>query len=146
MLQQLLIGCLVISLTIVMQAFLMAVAVTVLTRVGPWLVNPPHGVKLVVVLAGVVFWLVLGISVCCWMWACVFLQLGVLESLETALYFSIVTFTTLGYGDITLDSGWRLLSGLTATNGLIVFGLNTAFLVEFLSRLRHAQTSSKKSA
>jgi hypothetical protein len=32
---------------------------------------------------------------------------GAIEHLETALYFSMVTFTTLGCGDVTLPSDWR---------------------------------------
>jgi len=32
---------------------------------------------------------------------------GAIEHLETARYFSMVTFTTLGYGDVTLPSDWR---------------------------------------
>jgi hypothetical protein len=56
----------------------------------------------------------------------------VFDRLEPALYFSIVSFTTLGYGDIILGEDWRLLAGMTATNGLIMIGLFTAFLVEIL--------------
>ena len=36
-------------------------------------------------------------------WASVYLALGALKGLEQALYFSLVTFTTLGYGEIVLD-------------------------------------------
>jgi len=49
-----------------------------------------------------------------------------LASLSEAFYFSIVTFTTLGYGDITLDENWRILSGMEAMVGITVFGLTTA--------------------
>jgi hypothetical protein len=51
-----------------------------------------------------------------------------LQSLEASLYFSAVTFTTLGYGDITLSSDWRLLSGLEAIDGILLIGWSTAFL------------------
>jgi hypothetical protein len=47
----------------------------------------------------------------------------------------MVSFTTLGFGDVTLPHDWRLLSGIIAANGLILFGLNTAFLIEILNRL-----------
>jgi hypothetical protein len=40
---------------------------------------------------------------------------------EEALYFLIVTFTTVGYGDITLGAEeWRLLSGTEALNGVLL--------------------------
>jgi voltage-gated potassium channel len=57
-----------------------------------------------------------------------------LQSLEASLYFSAVTFTTLGYGDITLSSDWRLLSGLEAIDGILLIGWSTAFLFAVLQR------------
>ncbi len=69
-------------------------------------------------------------------------MLGTFDAFEPARYFSVVSFTTLGFGDIVLAAEWRLLSGLSAANGLLVFGLSTAFLVEFLTRLRQAQSNS----
>ena len=38
-----------------------------------------------------------------------FIILGLFESMEEALYFSVVALTTLGFGDVTLDAQWRLL-------------------------------------
>jgi hypothetical protein len=51
-----------------------------------------------------------------------------LPDFETAVYFSFVTFTTLGYGDITLSDGWRLLSGIQALNGILLVGWSTALM------------------
>ncbi len=53
---------------------------------------------------------------------------GELASFEEAVYFSFVTFTTLGYGDITLSEGWRLLSGIESMNGILLVGWSTAVL------------------
>lgn len=58
-----------------------------------------------------------------------------LKSYEEAGYFSIVTFTTLGYGDITLSSPWRLLSGIEAMNGILLFGVSTAIVLAIVQRL-----------
>jgi hypothetical protein len=60
---------------------------------------------------------------------------GQLESLEQAVYFSFVTFTTLGYGDITLGEGWRLLSGIEAMNGILLVGWSTAVLFAVVQRV-----------
>ena len=58
-----------------------------------------------------------------------------LDSFEKATYFSMVTFTTLGYGDITLaDHQWRLLSGIEALNGILLVGWTTAFLFLVVQR------------
>jgi len=87
-------------------------------------------------------WLMAAHSAGVWIWAATFLAIGAFDALDPALYFSVVAFTTLGFGDITLAAEWRLLSGMLAANGLLIFGLSTAFLVEFLSRLRQAQSAS----
>ena len=58
-----------------------------------------------------------------------------LEDYESALYFSSVTYTTLGYGDIVLTDGWRLLCGLQAMNGTLLFGWSTALLFLLVQRL-----------
>lgn len=59
---------------------------------------------------------------------------GQLDTLEEAFYFSAVTFTTLGYGDVTLNSDWRLLSGIQAINGILLIGWSTAFIFAVLQR------------
>ncbi len=75
-----------------------------------------------------VMWLFLAMVVEVWTWATLYLILGALQSVETAVYFSTVTFTTLGFGDITLDEQWRLLSSFEAANGLLMFGWSTALV------------------
>jgi hypothetical protein len=54
---------------------------------------------------------------------------GPLASFVRAVYFSVVTFATLGYGDITLvDHEWRVISGIEALNGVLLVGWTTALL------------------
>ena len=65
------------------------------------------------------------------LWALTYLAIlppGELGSFEEAVYFSFVTFTTLGYGDITLSEGRRILSGIEALNGILLVGWTTAML------------------
>ncbi|WP_289029575.1 potassium channel family protein [uncultured Paraglaciecola sp.] len=139
MLEQLLIGSSIICGTVVIHVLFMEALVYWLTKNGMWLTTPPRMIKRTLVLIAMVLWLVAGLTVSAWLWAGIYLLNGVFEQLETALYFSIVTFTTLGYGDVTVNEGWRILASLTAVNGLIIVGLNTAFLVEALSRINSAQ-------
>ena len=73
-----------------------------------------------------------------WSWAFLYLWLEQFESLERALYFSTVTFTTLGYGDIILDERWQLLSSFEAANGIILFGVSTAFVFAVMRKLLEA--------
>jgi len=70
-----------------------------------------------------------------WAWALLYFLLGQFESFERALYFSTVTFTTLGYGDIVLQQRWQLLSSIEAVNGIILFGVSTAVVFEVFRKL-----------
>jgi len=71
-------------------------------------------------------------------WAVAYRVLTPISSLDTfekAMYFSVVTFTTLGYGDITLpEQEWRMLSGIEALNGILLVGWTTAFLFAVVQR------------
>ncbi len=69
-----------------------------------------------------------------WIWAMVLLATGAVDGLEPALYFALVAFTTVGFGDITLTPEWRLLSALIAANGFLLFGWSTAYMVELVRR------------
>ena len=68
-------------------------------------------------------------------WALLFTKIGALPDITKAFYFSIVTYTTLGYGDIVLDESWRFLSSLEAANGIIMFGWTTAIVVVAIQQI-----------
>ena len=70
-----------------------------------------------------------------WAWSGLYLYLQEFSSLAQALYFSVVTSTTLGYGDLTLSPKWQLPGTFEAMGGLILFGVSTAFLMEVMRRL-----------
>ena len=74
-----------------------------------------------------------------WLWAFAFQYLGVFPDLEHAVYFALVSFTTLGYGDLLLPTEWRILGGMAAANGLLNIGLMTAFMIEALRHIRVRQ-------
>jgi hypothetical protein len=81
-------------------------------------------------LAVAILWILVVLTSAVWGWAVLYVGLGLFDSFEPALYFSVISFTTVGFGDVVLEPGWRLLAGMTATHGLLNFGLFTAFLVE----------------
>jgi len=68
-------------------------------------------------------------------WAVLFLYLGEFSNFETAFYHSVVNFTSLGYGDIVMSEKWRLLGGLEAANGILMFGLTAGSVLAVMSRL-----------
>ena len=61
--------------------------------------------------------------------------MGALPNLSDALYFSIVTYTTLGYGDIIVGQEFRIFAAMAALTGLLNLGLSTAFLVGLFGRI-----------
>lgn len=61
---------------------------------------------------------------------------------ETSWYFSLGSYTTIGYGDVVLPAWWRMLGGLEGITGVLLCGLSTAFLFAvvnqmFVRRARH---------
>jgi len=66
------------------------------------------------------------------------------ESLEKAIYFSLVTFTTLGYGEITISSSSRILSGFEAMNGVLLLGWTTAMMFSVLQFVTRETFKVKK--
>ncbi|KQI71570.1 metal transporter [Loktanella sp. 5RATIMAR09] len=111
-------------------------------RIGgirPWLVKAPHAPKLMLVLCATALWVLLQMTIAVWTWAFTFVALGVFATLEPSVYFALVAFTTLGFGDILLPLEWRLLGGMAALNGLLNIGLVTAAMVETLRQLRLQQ-------
>jgi hypothetical protein len=72
------------------------------------------------------------------------LPVNELASFEEAAYFSFVTFTTLGYGDITLSEGWRLLSGIEALNGILLVGWTTAMIFSVVQNIWRSIATNNK--
>ena len=69
-----------------------------------------------------------------WIWAAAYLALGTVQNFEEALYFSTATFSTVGYGDITLTAEWRLFGAMEGLNGFILIGWSTAYLISASTR------------
>jgi len=69
-------------------------------------------------------------------WAWLYASKRALPDLTSALYFSAVTYTTTGYGDLVLPPDWRLVGGIEALTGILVCGWSTAFLFAVVTRVR----------
>ena len=68
-------------------------------------------------------------------WALTYIATGAIEGFEKALYFSMVTYTTLGYGDVTLGQEERLLSAFESANRIIMFGWTTAIVLAVVNHV-----------
>ena len=68
-------------------------------------------------------------------WATFYLWRNAMPDLPSALYFSAVTYTTTGYGDLVLVEGWRLLGAVEALTGILMCGWSTGFFFAIVNRL-----------
>ena len=144
MLVQIVAGSVLLTMNIIVAAVAAFVLEVVFQQAHPWLVRPPQRPKLMVLLIGVGLWVLAVITAGVWIWALAYWALGALPDLEHSVYFSLVSFTTLGFGDVLLDKDWRILSGMEAANGFLSFGLLTALLVETLRQVRLAQLETRR--
>lgn len=62
------------------------------------------------------------------LWAVLYYTRGLFSDFETSLYFSMVSFTTIGYGDVLLPRNWRLLGVVEGFSGVLLCGISTAFM------------------
>jgi len=132
---QLVIGAVMVGLTMVVQAGFVAAAFALDDRMIPSQFRKSRA-GTTLLLASATIWMLLALSAAAWLWAGLFMTLGAFQELEPALYFATVSLTTLGFGDVILSPEVRLLSAIVAANGLIMFGLSTAFLLDFVGELR----------
>jgi len=87
-------------------------------------------------------WLVIALT--CWLivihlagitvWGLFYFWQGCLPDVESAFYFSGVTYTTLGYGDLVLPNPWRMLAPVEALTGILLCGLSAGLFFAIVSR------------
>jgi len=68
-------------------------------------------------------------------WALTYLLVGALPDARTAMLYSVSALTTYGHASTLLPEHWRMLGALEALNGMILFGLTTAFLFAMIQDL-----------
>ena len=128
MLQNLVAGTIVIALTVVIHTF----GLIAVTRVMAWMTARfrMNGRRSrVLAMITVVFGLFAIMTVEVWVWAAAFVLTGSFDDFATALYFSTVTFSTLGYGDVLPHEEWRLFTALEGVHGFLLIGWSAAYLV-----------------
>jgi voltage-gated potassium channel Kch len=70
--------------------------------------------------------------------------LEVFPNLEEALYFSTSTYVTIGYGDVVLPAGQRILGAIEGANGIILISWSTAFFFSIVDRLKLLERNLQK--
>jgi Ion channel len=78
-------------------------------------------------------------------WALFYIWKNAVPDVAASFYFSAVTYTTTGYGDVVLPQSWRLVGGVEALTGILMCGWSTGFFFAIVSRMYEAQTGKGKS-
>jgi hypothetical protein len=61
-------------------------------------------------------------------WAAAYLWLGALGSAEAAILYSVDSMATRGASGSVLQPHWQMLGALEAADGMLLFGISTAFV------------------
>ncbi|GEC40517.1 potassium channel family protein [Sinorhizobium meliloti] len=128
------IACGLIAATVAVQASFMSAGLGVFRRLEEdrrdFLLRYPTVTTVIWVV-----YLIVPIALDVVLWATFYYLSQALPDFEDALYFSTVTFTTVGYGDIVLGRDWRQVATFEAVNGWIIFGWATALMMAVIQRL-----------
>ncbi len=98
--------------------------------------GPVRFLRDALVLVFLSLWLMVAHSIEIAMWAELYMRLDLIKDIEVAFYYAAVSYTTLGYGDVVLAPKWGLLGAIAAANGLLLFGMSAALLVDACLKLR----------
>lgn len=93
-----------------------AVQATFLIGIAGWLLAILHGID-----AGI--------------WAVAYRLVGAIASLHMAILYSVDCMATLGSTGVPVNADWSLLGPLEGANGMLLFGVSTAFLFTVMGRI-----------
>jgi hypothetical protein len=139
-----------IALTIAAHAFGVVVLARGLRRVSTAATKHGRALRhpgaLAAGLVGVVGWVLAifhGIEAA--IWAAAYLWLGAIGSLRDAMMYSVDSITTRGASGLELEPQWRLMGALEAADGMLLFGISTAFVFAVIQRVDRIVTETKNS-
>lgn len=80
------------------------------------------------------------------LWAVFYYTQELFKDFESSLYFSLTSYTTIGYGDVLLPQRWRLLGAIEGISGVLLCGVSAGFMFAVISamfqiRLRQQSTT-----
>ena len=131
MFNNILIGCLLIIITTMIHTIITRIVLTIVQKKQS--MQSPF--RRIVHVDVVILIIIMATLIESAAWAATYIYVGSIQQFEEALYFSLVTYSTLGYGDVTLDSSHRLLSAFEAANGVIMLGWSTAIVVAVIQKV-----------
>jgi len=141
-LEQLLLGVLLIAITVAIHGAVMGWLLWQLERGGKRPFTLWHAYA---VLTKVAIWSVLAHLVEIAVWALVFYWAEVQRSIDLSIYFSAVTYATIGYGDVVPPESWRVLASMEGLVGILMCAWSGGFIFALVSRL-HQEAAGRRHA
>jgi nucleoside recognition membrane protein YjiH len=129
-------ACVLSFLTVAVHASGIAVLIRGLVRHHPSMSSAWLTIRM---LLRMIWWLVLLHMVEISIWALFYLWRGCMPNAESAFYFSGVTYTTVGYGDMVLMKPWRMLAPIESLMGVLMCGLSTGYFFVVVSRIHQSR-------
>lgn len=97
-----------------------------------------YAILLVLLFLGIMLLHVLETS----LWAVFYYSRSLFADYETSLYFSLTSYTTIGYGDVLLPQKWRLLGAIEGVTGVLFCGISTAFIFAVMTAMLQGRLRS----
>lgn len=132
-------ACALVGVTVMIQAVGFAVVLRMLMRMHGAAQTAVWPIIRTVVILMLVLTLIHFVEIC--VWGLFYFWQGCFPDFESAFYFSGVTYTTTGYGDVVLPKPWRILAPLEAQTGILMFGLSTGLFFAVVFRLISNRTN-----
>lgn len=79
------------------------------------------------------------------LWAVFYYSRELFPDFETSLYFSLVSYAAIGYGDVLLPRNWRLLGAIEGVSGLLLCGISTAFIFAVINAMFKSRMQQQQS-
>lgn len=127
-------GILIVGICVLIQGAILLAVFTWLKKFYATLENQFNVLRNFFVVIGVVWILSIMHLLQVAIWAVAYTATGALDTYYQAFYFSIVTLSTVGYGDLTVPDGWKLFGGLEALMGPLMFGWSASFLFGMVNK------------
>jgi hypothetical protein len=144
MLAVMFIAAVLVAITVAIHAAGLAVVLSHLVKSHALPPTQPWPITLLLVRVAWLLILIHGVEIS--VWALFYVWEGCLPDAESAFYFSGVTYTTIGYGDLVLPRPWRILGPIEGVTGILMCGLSAGLFFATVTRIYAPRLEAKQDA
>lgn len=128
-------GLALLALTVMFHAFVLSMLLARVQKISDKALQAAHFASYSWLLVRIAAITLLAHLVEIALWAAFYVWKDVLPDFEISFYFSAVTYATIGYGDVVLPEGWRLLAPMEGLTGILMCGWSAAFFFALATKL-----------